>query len=110
MLGPHIGRQIDRIGGREILALSNLLFALALLLLAAAQDPAMLWLGWLVMGAAMGMGLYDAAFAALGRIYGDGSRPAITGITLIAGFASTVGWPLDAWGLATIGWRYTCVG
>jgi MFS family permease len=110
VLGPHIGRQIDRIGGREILALSNLLFALSLLLLAAAQAPAMLWLGWLVMGAAMGMGLYDAAFAALGRIYGDGSRPAITGITLIAGFASTVGWPLTAWGLATIGWRYTCVG
>ncbi len=32
----------------------------------------------------------------------------ITGITLIAGFASTVGWPLSAWGLETIGWRNTC--
>jgi hypothetical protein len=27
---------------------------------------------------------------------------------LIAGFASTVGWPLTAWGLSTIGWRDTC--
>ncbi len=53
-------------------------------------------------------GLYDAAFAALGRIYGDAARRSITGITLIAGFASTVGWPLSAWGLETIGWRNTC--
>jgi hypothetical protein len=56
----------------------------------------------------MGFGLYDAAFAALGRIYGDAARRSITGITLIAGFASTVGWPLSAWGLDTIGWRNTC--
>ena len=56
----------------------------------------------------MGAGLYDAAFAALGRIYGDTARRSITGITLIAGFASTVGWPLSAWGLETIGWRNTC--
>jgi hypothetical protein len=56
----------------------------------------------------MGLGLYDAAFGALGRIYGDSARRAITGITLIAGFASTVGWPLTAFGLESIGWRNTC--
>jgi len=56
----------------------------------------------------MGFGLYDAAFGALGRIYGDQARRAITGITLIAGFASTVGWPLTALGLQSIGWRDTC--
>jgi len=57
----------------------------------------------------MGLGLYDAAFGALGRIYGDKARRPITGITLLAGFASTVGWPLTAWGLDTIGWRDTCL-
>jgi hypothetical protein len=46
---------------------------------------------------------------ALGRIYGDAARRSITGITLIAGFASTVGWPLTAWGLQAIGWRDTCL-
>jgi hypothetical protein len=56
----------------------------------------------------MGLGLYDAAFAALGRIYGTEARRPITGITLMAGFASTIGWPLTAWGVATIGWRETC--
>src|ERR1700728_3254967 len=60
-------------------------------------------------GVGMGFGLYDAAFGALGRIYGDAARRSITGITLIAGFASTVGWPLTAWGLQAIGWRDTCL-
>jgi hypothetical protein len=68
----------------------------------------MMTAAWLVLGIGMGGGLYDAAFAALGRIYGTEARRSITGITLIAGFASTVGWPLSAWGLETIGWRNTC--
>lgn len=63
---------------------------------------------WLLLGAGMGLGLYDAAFGALGRIYGSDARGAITGITLIAGFASTVGWPLSSLGVETIGWRETC--
>jgi predicted MFS family arabinose efflux permease len=107
-LGPRVGSTIDRFGGREVLAVSNLLFAAALALLAIAPDITTVWLAWLIMGAAMGLGLYDAAFATLGRIYGDSARASITGITLIAGFASTVGWPLTAWGDATIGWRGTC--
>jgi cyanate permease len=63
---------------------------------------------WLPLGIGMGLGLYDAAFATLGRIYGTEARGSITGITLIAGFASTIGWPLTAWGLADLGWRETC--
>jgi hypothetical protein len=39
-------------------------------------------------GHRQGTGLYDPAFGALGRIYGDNARRAITGITLFAGFAS----------------------
>jgi hypothetical protein len=57
----------------------------------------------------MGLGLYDTAFATLGRIYGSEARSAITGITLIAGFASTIGWPLTAWGASELGWRETCI-
>jgi hypothetical protein len=63
---------------------------------------------WLLLGVGMGLGLYDAAFGALGRIYGKDARGAITGITLIAGFASTVAWPLSSLGLETIGWSDTC--
>jgi MFS family permease len=108
MLGPRVGRQIDLVGGRQVLSLSNLTLAAGLALLGATYSIPVLVLAWLLLGIGMSFGLYDAAFAALGRIYGDSARRSITGITLIAGFASTVGWPLTAWGLDTIGWRNTC--
>lgn len=108
MLGPRIGRQIDLVGGRQVLSASNLTIAAGLVLLGFSQSVAVMAFAWLVLGIGMAMGLYDAAFAALGRIYGIQARGSITGITLMAGFASTVGWPLTAWGLAHFGWRETC--
>jgi MFS family permease len=108
LLGPRIGRQIDLVGGRSVLSISNLVLAAGLVLLGLTNSIPLLAIAWLLLGIGMGLGLYDAAFAALGRIYGDAARGAITGITLIAGFASTVGWPLSAWGLDSIGWRNTC--
>jgi predicted MFS family arabinose efflux permease len=109
IVGPRVGRTVDAIGGREVLAASNVIIAIGLAALAFAQTQAMLWLAWLVLGLGMGLGLYDTAFAALGRIYGTDARSAITGITLVAGFASTVGWPLTAWGATELGWRETCL-
>jgi predicted MFS family arabinose efflux permease len=108
VLGPRIGRTIDLLGGRPVLCTSNLTMAAGLALLGLTTSVPMLALAWLLLGIGMGCGLYDAAFAALGRIYGDAARRPITGITLFAGFASTVGWPLTALGLQAIGWRNTC--
>src|SRR5271165_5108444 len=108
VLGPRVGRQIDLIGGRPVLTISNLTMAAVLVLLGLTNTLPLLFAAWLLLGVGMGYGLYDAAFGALGRIYGEAARGPITGITLIAGFASTVGWPLTALGLAHIGWRDTC--
>src|SRR5580704_4560959 len=108
LLGPRVGRQIDLVGGRSVLSASNLTLAAGLALLGFTYSIPMLIVAWLLLGIGMGFGLYDAAFAALGRIYGNAARRPITGITLLAGFASTVGWPLTAWGLDAIGWRNTC--
>ncbi len=110
LLGPLSGRMIDRHGGRPVLAASNLVLAAGLLLLAAAPGPAVMALAWLVLGVGMSIGLYDAAFAALAGLYGRQARGPITGITLIAGFASTVGWPLSALMLDAFGWRGACLG
>jgi predicted MFS family arabinose efflux permease len=108
LLGPRVGRQIDRVGGRQVLCISNLVLAGGLALLGASASIWMMLAAWLLLGVGMGLGLYDAAFGTLGRIYGKDARSAITGITLIAGFASTVAWPLSSLGLETIGWRATC--
>ncbi len=91
LLGPAVGRAIDHRGGRDVLALSNLVFATGLLILAMSTGPVGLSVAWLVLGVGMALGLYDAAFATLAGLYRAEARGAITGITLLAGFASRVG-------------------
>lgn len=108
LLGPAVGRHIDVLGGRGLLALSNVAFALGLALMGLAHGPAMLFTAWAILGIAMSLGLYDAAFAALSRLYGLDARMPITGVTLMGGLASTTAWPLTAWGVGAIGWRETC--
>ncbi|MBK7720358.1 MAG: MFS transporter [Simplicispira sp.] len=110
VVGPAAGRAVDRYGGRRVLLLSNLLFAAGLLAMAGAQGPVSLFAAWGVLGLAMGAGLYESAFAALVGLYGHGARGGITGITLLGGFASTVGWPLSAWMEVHWGWRGACLG
>ncbi len=109
VLGPYAGRAIDRWGGRPVLVATNVVFAAGLALLAAADTVVGLALAWTVLGIGMGSGLYEAAFAALVRLHGRDARPLITGITLVAGFASTVGWPLSTLLDAQFGWRGACV-
>jgi MFS family permease len=109
VIGPAIGRHIDRHGGRDVMAASSLVLGLGLALHAGAVDLPTLVVAWVVLGVGMGLGLYDAAFATLGRLYGTTARSAITGITLMAGFASKIAWPLTAYGADAIGWRGTCL-
>ena len=80
LLGPAAGRAIDSRGGRDVLALSNLVFAAGLLLLAAATGIAGLSLAWFVLGMGMALGLYDAAFATLAGLYRSEARGAITAL------------------------------
>ncbi|MGY4827097.1 MFS transporter [Sphaerotilaceae bacterium SBD11-9] len=108
-LGPLAGHAIDRWGGRPVLVATNLVFAAGLALLSQVTGVIGLFAAWALIGVGMGSGLYEAAFATLVRLYGSNSRNAITGITLIAGFASTVGWPLSTLFEAEWGWRGACL-
>jgi MFS family permease len=110
VLSPWAGRRVDAGGGRLPLMLSSVLFAAGLAALSAAQGPWMLAAAWLLIGAGMGSGLYDVAFATAVGLYGRAARGVITGITLVAGFASTVGWPAMAVAETQLGWRGTCLG
>lgn len=109
LISPRVGAAIDRRGGRNILALSAGSICLGLFGLAAASN--LFWYvgAWLIVGVGMGAGLYDAAFATLGRLYGQQGRSAITMLTLFGGLASTVCWPLSAFLLDQVGWRGTCI-
>ncbi|MEY3971924.1 MAG: hypothetical protein RLY84_317, partial [Actinomycetota bacterium] len=96
LLGPLTGSLIDRFGGRLILPLGSIAFGLGLLLMASSTGILTFLLAWLVIGVGAAMGLYDAAFATVVEVFGDEARRIIAGITLIAGFASTIGWPITS--------------
>lgn len=110
LLGPLAGRMIDRYGGRDVLTATNVVFATGLVLLSFATGPISLIAAWLVLGIGMGFGLYEAAFATVAGLYGREARNAITGITLFAGFASTVGWPISTAMINAFGWRDALLG
>src|SRR5208282_6704085 len=74
MLGPIAGRAIDSRGGRNVLMLSNVVFAVGLTGLGLADGRLSLFLAWLVIGAGMATGLYDAAFSTLAGLFGRGAR------------------------------------
>ena len=109
LASPVVGRLIERHGGRPVLAGSAVLIAAGLVMLAAAPNLASFIAGWMVIGLGMWAGLYDAVFAALGRLYGEGARSAISQVTLFGGFASSVSWPAGAYLVDHVGWRQTCL-
>lgn len=109
LVSVSVGRRIEARGGRAVLAASALLLAAGLAAMAAAPTLLLYLAAWTLIGAGMGAGLYDAAFATLGRLYGATARQAITALTLWGGFASTVSWPLSAWLVDAVGWRGACL-
>lgn len=108
LISPQVGRLIDRHGGRPVLLSSSLFYALGLVGVGLAPSLPVYLLAWVVVGFGMGTGLYDAVFAALGRLYGSGAREPITNLTLFGGFASTICWPLSAFMIDHVGWRGAC--
>ncbi|MEQ9257791.1 MAG: MFS transporter [Roseovarius sp.] len=105
LVSPMVGQAISQHGGRPVLAAGCALIAAGLMVIAFAAQLWMFWAGWLLLGFGMAAGLYDPAFASLGRLYGREARGAITALTLWGGFASTVCWPLSTLMLEAWGWR-----
>jgi hypothetical protein len=100
------GKIIDRIGGRLLMSCGSLLGALMLALMAYVQGAAGLYAIAIGIGVAMSATLYQPAFAVLTQQFGSDYRRAITMLTLIAGFSSTVFWPLTQLLLSSLGWRH----
>jgi MFS family permease len=102
---PRVGRWIDRHGGKGSISGSIVILAFGQAIIGLSPNLTVWYLGWGVLGVGMAMGLYDAAFATVGTLLGRESGPTITGITLLAGFASTVFWSLGSAVIGFAGWR-----
>lgn len=107
LAAPQAGRLMDRIGAARLMAGGSVLAALCLVLIG--TSPAFpVWAAGVILTEIVAVAvLYDAAFAVLAQLRGTQARRAITRLTLIAGFASTVFWPLAAALEGAIGWRAT---
>ncbi|MCW3782272.1 MFS transporter [Defluviimonas salinarum] len=105
LLAPYSGRLVDRGLGGLLLGGAAALGAACLIALSQVTHLG-LWLGlWVVIGAAQAASLYETCFSFLTRRLGRDARPAIIRVTLVAGFASTLAFPIGAWSGAEFGWR-----
>jgi predicted MFS family arabinose efflux permease len=107
-LAPAIARRIDTRGGKPVLLASHVAFALGLAIIAVSQNGLGLAAGMLVIGLGQALGLSPTPFAILVQLYGEAARRPITGVALIGGLGSTLGWPVTGWLAEEIGWRGAC--
>lgn len=107
LAGILAGRVMQHRGPRIVMTTGSVLGAAAIGLIAAAPSLPVFVAGWLIAGAASAGTFYPPAFAALTQWFGAGRVRAITTLTLVAGFASTVFAPLTAFLGEELGWRGT---
>ena len=106
LVAPIVGRELDRRGARTVMSLGSVLAAFALVACATAPNKWSFSVALILAEASTCMVVYEAAFAGLTQIYQHKARHSITLITLIAGFASTIFWPLTQWMLGAMDWRW----
>jgi MFS family permease len=105
ILSPRAGRLVDRHGARTFMMWGSLGIAIALVVLSQAQGYASWAFAWALIGVAMTFMLTTTALPALVQAVGHNARRAITGLTLVTGFTSTVFLPLNNLLFHAYGWR-----
>lgn len=100
-----VGMLLDRLGGRPVMAAGSIVCGAGLIGLSVSHNVFSYYCAWTLLGLAMTLTLYEAAFATINRQIMDKARQAISTVTLFGGLASTIFWPLT-WYLSTeVGWR-----
>lgn len=107
LVAPLAGSLADRFGAGAVMSAGSVAAALALAVCALAPDAPVLAAALLASEVAASFVLYPVAFSALVQAGGAAARRQITHLTLIAGFASTLFWPLTSALEAELGWRGT---
>lgn len=105
LVAPSVGRWMDRYGSGTIMSAGSVIAALALVLCAFAPGRATFVAGLVAIEVASALVLYNAAFALLVQITPNTAQRSITHLTLIAGFASTIFWPITTRLHEHLAWR-----
>jgi hypothetical protein len=103
---PAAGRLFDRHDPAKVMSAGSLICAVMLTLWALIPGKAAFALLLVAVEMASILALYEAAFVVAAHLAPSGqARRTITGITFIAGFASTIFWPLTQFLLTHFSWR-----
>ncbi|MBP1851171.1 arsenite efflux MFS transporter ArsK [Rhizobium halophytocola] len=102
---PLLGELFERIGAGRVMVLGSALCAAALALCALAPVKSVFVGGLVAAEIAANLVQYGAAFALLVQLNPHTASRSITYLTLIAGFASTVFWPLTTALHARLDWQ-----
>ena len=102
---PPIANALARFDPRRVLTTGSIVGMIGMLAFAAAPNPPMLYLAWIVIGAAMAATLYEPAMAVLVALDPARRHRTLAVVTVAGGLASTVFAPLAGWLVDTIGWR-----
>ncbi len=106
-LSPLCGRLVDRLGARPVMSIGSAVSAVLLALHGWVEQPVLFALIMALVPLVSIAVLYETGFTALTQRYGSASRSHMTAVTLVAGFASTIFWPLCQWLLTVTDWRGT---
>ncbi|GAA3246870.1 MFS transporter [Streptomyces labedae] len=107
LAGIRVGRILDQRGPRTVMTVGSMLGVVSLLIVSAAPNLPVFFVGWTLAGLAMAATFYQPAFAALTRWWAPNHVRALTIVTLAGGLASTVFAPLTAALADHLSWRHT---
>ncbi|MEU4192997.1 MFS transporter [Kribbella sp. NPDC026611] len=110
VLGVPVGRWLDRHGGHALMTVGAAIAAASLLGWSRVQSPGQLYVVFVALGVASAMVLYPPAFAVIVAVTAPERRTtALLGVTLVAGFASSIFIPLTGQLIHAYGWRHALV-
>jgi MFS family permease len=104
LVSPFVGKAFDRWGAARLMVIGSALCAAALVLLSFSTGIAFV-VAMVALQVFGNLALYDAAFTSLVQANPQNGSRRIAYLTLIAGFASTIFWPLTTWLLTHFTWR-----
>jgi predicted MFS family arabinose efflux permease len=104
-----VGHLLDRRSARALMAAGSAIGTVGAFAWAGSRSIVAFYGSWLLIGVAMALVLYEPAQVVLVKSFGATATKAITTLTLVAGFASTIFQPLTASLSDAFGWRAAIV-
>ena len=102
---PLYGRLIDAGKGAQMMTAASVLGGLCMMCLSLVTELWQFYLLWAVIGMCMAGSLYEPCFALITRARGAEAKRSIIFVTLVAGFAGTISFPVAHGLVQAFGWR-----